>query len=189
MSYFVQLKKSARILYLLTISCLLFNFMLFVPAAKADGNDDDDLCIKVDAYIESNAFGVEGGCDSPSGICTKGITVDKSGLLNGTSLFRIIDFRPVTELYADIEPTALAYIGLLEITTDRGVLTIRNVGIIDLAKVLNSSWNKVSAGTGVFEGAEGMLFFHGQSVAGQPLHADIEGKICWADKSLVPDKK
>jgi hypothetical protein len=83
-------------------------------------------------------------------------------------------------------PTAPAgssvFSGILEITTQRGVLRVRETGMFSSrtgnpAGGVLSSWGDSMSGTGFYQGASGDLFFNGRRVDDLFL-VEVTGEIC-----------
>jgi len=72
--------------------------------------------------------------------------------------------------------------GILEITTQRGVLRMRETGMFSSrtgnpAGPVMSSWGDGMSGTGFYQGASGDVFFNGRRVDGLFL-VEVTGEIC-----------
>jgi hypothetical protein len=75
-----------------------------------------------------------------------------------------------------------AFSGILEITTQRGVLRMRETGMFSSrtgnpAGGVLSSWGDSMSGTGFYQGASGDLFFNGRRVDDIFL-VEVTGEIC-----------
>ncbi len=106
-------------------------------------------------------------------------TVKHGGKLNGTS-------RAVftSALVATPNPAAFSYTDEFSITTDRGVLKARNVGLFVVSIGLFSEIAVIdsAASTGTFASATGTLYITGKtSDGGATFQAEITGEICFSD--------
>ena len=99
--------------------------------------------------------------------------------LNGTVVF-------TSDGTGTAPPTAPAgssvFSGILEITTQRGILRMRETGMFSSrtgnpAGPLMSSWGDSMSGTGFYQGATGDVFFTGQR-AGDIFLVEVSGQIC-----------
>jgi hypothetical protein len=115
------------------------------------------------------------GCTSPVGLCTAGV-FQGDHLLRGTTSFVADAVVPAAGMPGIEAPTTLSYSGLLTITTRAGSLTTRDTGIFDTAAGLFSSRDIIVAGTGIFEGATGHIFYTGTGTT--TFDADASGEIC-----------
>jgi hypothetical protein len=146
---------------------------LFVAVALGLGPAQaNDRCREIDAKLVGQFVGP---------LNTAG-TIHGGGLLNGTTAFTGDALAPSAGLATTLVPaTTVSYTGVLVITTHRGTLTLRDIGIFDtdLAKDGEfSSRSRVVAGTGRFAGASGILFFHGDSLPDATFTAEVNGTIC-----------
>ena len=78
--------------------------------------------------------------------------------------------------------TASVFSGILTVTTDRGVLEVRETGMFssrtgNAAGPVLVSWGDVVGGTGDYAGAAGDLTFDGRRV-GDALIVDVSGELC-----------
>jgi hypothetical protein len=99
--------------------------------------------------------------------------------LNGTVVF-------TSDGTGTSPPTAPAgssvFSGILEITTARGILRMRETGMFSSrtgnpAGSVLSSWGDSMSGTGFYQGAAGDLFFNGRRVD-DILLVEVSGEIC-----------
>ena len=118
------------------------------------------------------------GCASPVGLCTAGVFKGDS-LLRGTTSLTADGLAVAAGMPLVEAATTLSYSGLLTITTRHGKLVVRDTGIFDTAGIgLFASRDVIVAGTGIFEGATGHIFFTGTGVTSFDAHAS--GEICLA---------
>jgi len=102
----------------------------------------------------------------------------KSGILKGTSKFTG-DQASVTPIPGPAVPT-VSYTGILEITTNKGTLTTRGVGVFETAPFgIGTQFDRVIGGTGLFAGATGFLYytFTGDA-SGAAFTSVVSGEIC-----------
>jgi len=103
-----------------------------------------------------------------------------SGLLQGTTRWtgRAATEHPATQ--GTVLEGALAYTGILEITTEHGTLMAYNVGVFEPKPFGTvSGTHRISAGTGVFAGASGDFFWYGRAtnVEGTAFVKTLKGEI------------
>jgi hypothetical protein len=108
-------------------------------------------------------------------------TVIKGGVLNGTT---VVVYDPAFVVTPN--PSFVAYISELTITTSNGQLRTNNVYLYDI--VTNDLWTAIgyvnpNTSTGRFAGATGVLYFNGKTTGTYPLAtypSEITGQICFA---------
>lgn len=110
-----------------------------------------------------------------TGPTTTAGVITGNGLLKGTTAFAFTTGPTPTA-----EPGVSFYAGDLTITTDRGVLTTRDVGLFDTARGVFTDVGRVTGGTGVFAGATGTLFFNGTTADGATFAVALAGELCLA---------
>lgn len=110
-----------------------------------------------------------------TGPTTTAGVITNNGLLKGTTAFTFTTGPTPTA-----EPAVSFYAGDLTITTDRGTLTTRDVGLLDTARGVFTDVGRVTGGTGVFAGATGTLFFNGTTADGATFAVAIAGELCLA---------
>jgi hypothetical protein len=107
----------------------------------------------------------------------------KSGFLKGTTKFTG-DPAALTQITSAIKPPVrpdtFSYTGDLEITTNHGTLTTRSVGVFESGSLgLGTQFDRVIAGTGVFNGADGFLYFNFVAdEAGGTFSSSVSGEVC-----------
>lgn len=79
-------------------------------------------------------------------------------------------------------PGSSVFSGILEITTSRGILRLRETGMFSSrtghpAGPVLSSWGDSLSGTGFYQGASGDLFFSGRRVD-DILLVEVSGEVC-----------
>jgi hypothetical protein len=117
-------------------------------------------------------------CPSPSLLCTAG-TITGGGPLNGATTFTALALAPGAGLSPVVPPTTLSYTGDFTITTKRGQLVLRDVGIADFVAAAFTEIDTITAGTGSFAGSTGTWFISGEITGGGTgFDADISGTIC-----------
>jgi hypothetical protein len=106
-----------------------------------------------------------------------------SGLLKGTTKFTG-DPASLTQITSSVsspvEPLTSSYTGDLEITTRKGTLTTRSVGVFEGVPLgVGVQFDRVIGGTGVFEGADGVLFFRFEADhTGVAFTSSVSGEVC-----------
>ena len=161
-----------NMLFVLTASCL-------VASTVEAGNK----CKNIRAKIDTTLLAPESCTDSPVALCTQG-KITHSWLLRGTTSFNALDLSPsagLTTFTPPVEPAStLSYGGELVITTRFGTLTISDVGVFDTALGIFSEVDRITSGTGIFEGSTGNLFIFGDvKEDGSGFTGDIRGEICF----------
>jgi hypothetical protein len=107
----------------------------------------------------------------------------KSGLLKGTTKFTG-DPASLTQITSSVFPLVetltSSYTGELEITTRKGTLTTRSVGVFEGVPFgVGVQFDRVIGGTGVFEGADGVLFFRFEADhTGGAFTSSVSGEVC-----------
>lgn len=120
---------------------------------------------------------IEGRLTSP--VTTEG-TLRGAGPLNGSTALTIEEVAASAGL-SGVPADTLSYTGTFEITTNRGTLTLRDVGVFDSDLSTDgefASRGRVIAGTGRWEGATGVLFFFGDAGPDGAFTAEANGTVC-----------
>ena len=134
----------------------------------------DDSCHKINAILVGGFVGALQTAGEMRG----------GGLLKGTTAFTGDDLEPSAGLTPVVPASTASYTGVLVITTKRGTLSLRDVGIFDTdiagGEGEFSSRARVIGGTGRFTGASGLLFFHGDTADDFTFEAEVSGEICLA---------
>jgi hypothetical protein len=148
---------------------------LLLCAASASAADEASRCKAVHADVQEVV--TTENCTSPLNFCTQG-TIDGNHGLEGTTFFSV-------EGGAATPPTSpgiRSYSGVFTITTELGELSLRETGVTyprpghPEGGVL-SSIIEVKSGTGRYQGATGILFFHGRSLNGI-FDVKLTGTLC-----------
>jgi hypothetical protein len=106
-----------------------------------------------------------------------------SGLLKGTTKFTG-DPASLTQItsnvFSPVEQPTSSYTGENEITTRKGTLTTRSVGVFEGVPFgVGVQFDRIIKGTGVFEGAEGVLFFRFEAdQTGMAFTSSFSGEVC-----------
>jgi hypothetical protein len=161
-------------LMITTMGAILLGSSSFaIPSATAHSR-----CHKLDDDAGIQGALAPDGCTSPVGLCTAGVFVGDH-LLRGTTALTADGIAPAAGMPLVEAASTLSYSGLLTITTRRGTLTTRDTGIFDTAGTgLFASRDVIVAGTGIFEGATGYIFYTGTGVT--KFDARASGVICLA---------
>ena len=145
-------------------------------AANPSSADADASCQDVHGRIVAQV--TTENCDSAVFLCTQG-TITGSGPLNGASFFTTLALAPGAGLSPLVPATTLSYTGDLVITTKRGTLTLRDVGLADFAGAVFTELDYVTSGTGKFAGATGTWFISGfVTGGGTGFDGDFDGQLC-----------
>ncbi len=153
-------------------------FGLLLCAASASAGEEASRCKAVHADVREVV--TTENCTSPLNFCTKG-TIDGNHGLEGTTFFSV-DGGAATP---PTSPGIRSYSGVFTITTELGELPFeRRVtyprpgnpegGVL-------SSIIEVKSGTGRYEGAIGIMFFHGRSLNGI-FDVKLTGTLCTAKR-------
>ena len=150
-------------------------FGLLLCAASASAGEEASRCKDVHADVQEVVSSEN--CTSPLNFCTKG-TIDGNHGLEGTTFFSV-------EGGAATPPTSpgiRSYSGVFTITTELGELVLRETGVTyprpgNPEGGVLSSIIEVKSGTGRFEGATGIMFFHGHSLNGT-FDVKLTGTLC-----------
>jgi hypothetical protein len=106
-----------------------------------------------------------------------------SGLLKGTTRFTG-DQTSLTQITGTDSPPinllTYSYTGDLKITTRKGTLTTRSVGVFEgIPFGVGVQFDRIIEGTGVFEGADGVLFFRFKADdTGAAFTSSVNGEVC-----------
>ncbi len=106
-----------------------------------------------------------------------------SGFLKGTTTFSgdALSLTPISSASAPpVESLTFSYTGDLTITTRKGTLTTRGVGVFEGVPFgRGSQFDTVIGGTGLFAGATGELFFDFRSdETGAAFDSVVTGEVC-----------
>jgi hypothetical protein len=150
---------------------------LLLCAASASAGEEANRCKAVHADVEEVV--TTENCTSPLNFCTKG-TIDGNHGLDGTTFFSV-------EGGAAVPPTSpgiRSYSGVFTITTELGALVLRETGVTyprpgNPEGGVLSSIIEVKSGTGRYEGATGIMFFHGRALNGV-YDVKLVGTLCTA---------
>lgn len=149
-------------------------FGLLLCAASANAGEAK-LCKAVHADVQE--VQTRENCMSPNNFCTEG-TIDGNHGLLGTTFFSVDGGAPTP----DASPGTRSYTGIFTITTDQGELILRETGVTyprpgNPEGGVLSSIIEVTSGTGRYEGATGIMFFHGRSMSGV-YDVELRGTLC-----------
>ena len=148
---------------------------LLLCSAHASAGEEAMRCKAIQADVEE--VQTTENCTSPLGFCTKG-TIDGNHGLAGTTFFSV-------EGGAATPPTSpgiRSYSGVFTITTELGELVLRETGVTyprpgNPEGGVLSSIIEVTSGTGRYQGATGIMFFHGRSLNGT-YDVKMTGTLC-----------
>ncbi len=158
-----------------TATTSLFGLLLCAASASASAGEAASRCKNVHADVQEVV--TSENCTSPLNFCTKG-TIDGNHGLEGTTFFSV-------EGGAATPPTSpgvRSYSGLFTIKTELGELVLRETGVTyprpgNPEGGVLSSIIEVNSGTGRYEGATGIMFFHGRSLNGT-YDVKLVGTLC-----------
>jgi hypothetical protein len=152
--------------------------LALTPAVAAQ--DSAQRCFEVFANIDAR-FATT-GCTSPVGLCTAGTL---AGFPGGTTHFVALGLggAPVGEASIVTPPaepgSTWSYRGDLVYTTPVGELRLEDVGVLDTARGTYTELQRVTSGTGSFDGATGDLFSYGHTTpAGDGFVGAVRGSVC-----------
>jgi hypothetical protein len=128
-------------------------------------------CKEIRGKIKSNHAQV---CQSPIGICSAGTI--KDAVLNGQTAFKATGLA-ATPSEPDMS-TSFSYVGELTITTKKGHVHIKNMGVFDKKTNNFTETARDISGTGKFANITGNIFIHGQATA-TGYESKISGKLCY----------
>jgi hypothetical protein len=135
-----------------------------------------DGCQRVSGHYTSSQTTV--GCTSPTGICFTG-QITHGGLLDSSALFIELDQAPSAGMPLTEPGTTVSYSGTLSITTDDGTLTVRDLGVIDGARLAFTEMERPVGGTGAFTNSSHTFFISGSMNSNlTAFDGQIEGEIC-----------
>jgi hypothetical protein len=150
-------------------------FGLLLCAASASASEEAMRCKQVHADVQEVV--TSENCMSPLSFCTKG-TIDGNHGLEGTTFFSV-EGGAATH---STSPGIRSYSGVFTITTELGELSLREAGVTyprpgNPEGGVLSSIIEVKSGTGRYEGATGIMFFHGRSLNGI-FDVKLTGTLC-----------
>jgi hypothetical protein len=107
----------------------------------------------------------------------------KSGILKGSTklIGDPLSLTPINSTVSPpIKPQTFSYTGDLHITTKKGTLTTRSVGMFESIPLgLGTQFDRVISGTGVFVGATGFLYLNFEAGdAGDTFTSIVTGEVC-----------
>jgi hypothetical protein len=149
----------------------MFGLLLCAASAHAD---ETKRCKAVHADVQE----VQTRENCTSNFCTEG-TIDGNHGLSGTTFFSL-DGGAATPPASS--PGTRSYTGVFTVTTDQGELILRETGVTyprpgNPEGGVLSSIIEVTSGTGRYEGATGIMFFHGRSLNGI-YDVQLQGTLC-----------
>lgn len=156
---------NSRLGTLPTLAAITLTACLYSQATWAGEHSD---CTEASGHLSV----VNNGNGTTSGAITQG------GRLNGSTqaLF-------TSALTPTPDPSTFSYTDDFAVTSHRGVLKARNVGIFDVVAGLFSEIAQIdpAASTGRFAGATGVLYVNGTTTdGGATFRAEITGEVCFA---------
>jgi hypothetical protein len=114
-------------------------------------------------------------CRSPIGLCAAGFFTGDE-LIKGATFASVLGVAPSIGLPGIEAETRVSLAGERTITTGDGTLAFRFVTVFDTARGEFAEINRVTGGTGKFEGATGTLWFTGTGTTSFVL--EVTGQIC-----------
>lgn len=172
-----MIKSSPRtsVLTLAAVALALTVVAVFALVTASELAQAEEKCLDVeDGLLEGEI--------NPTALSTEG-TLKGAGQLNGSTAFQADDFTESAGLNPDKVPSdTISYTGLIELTTKKGTLVLRDVGIFDTdipgGDGEFTSRARVLKGTDGFEDAEGLLFFFGDTQQDSSFTAEVNGTVC-----------
>jgi hypothetical protein len=118
------------------------------------------------------------GCTSPTGICFSG-EITHGGFLDSTSMFIELDQAPSAGMPLTEPGTTISYSGTVTLTTSEGSVTMRDLGVIDGARLAFTEMERPVGGTGEFTNASHTFFINGaMNSTLTAFDGQLEGEIC-----------
>jgi hypothetical protein len=114
-------------------------------------------------------------CRSPIGLCAAGFFTGDE-LIRGTTFASVLGASPSIGLPGIEAETSVSLAGERTITTWDGTLAFRFVTVFDTARGEFAEINRVTGGSGKFEGATGTLWLTGTGTTS--FFAEVTGQIC-----------
>jgi hypothetical protein len=107
----------------------------------------------------------------------------KSGFLKGMTNFTgdPLSLTQITSAASPpVVPETFSYTGDLQITTPKGTLTTRSVGVFEGVPLgRGAQFDRVIAGTGLYSGATGFLYFNFEADdTGAAFTSTVNGEVC-----------
>lgn len=170
-------RSPRAVVTLSVIPVLLLMVGAILTTAGVTANDDDGGAGCKQIRVRFVQRQVTANCASPFGFCSLGQI--GSGLLKGTKSFTATAVAPSAGLGAAEPPTTSSYAGPVLISTERGNLNVRFVGLFDTAAGIVSELGRVTGGSGRFAGATGTLFAHASASADNTVFdTTLTGEVC-----------
>ena len=147
-----------------------------IVAASATSDDNGCGCKTIKGTVQSvvdfETFTAQGSID---------------GDLKGSILFTgdPTAVSPISgETYPPLNPETLTFTGQVEISTKKGTITTRSVGVFEAGPLGNGTqFDHIVSGTGDYADATGTLFFNVQSdESGANFFEEVSGQICMSKK-------
>ena len=106
-------------------------------------------------------------------------SITNGGFLNGSVAQA---FNPGS-VVPTADPTSITFTGDSTITTIHGTLVTRDVYLFDFVRLLGPAMFRVDpvASTGIFAGAEGVIYLNPVSAATDTGQAELGGRICYPE--------
>jgi hypothetical protein len=160
---------------LVVLICLLSTVGLPTAFAQEQNElrEEGGRCTRIKASLATAI--VAENCPSPVGLCAAGV-IAGNRLIEGTTFASVLGLAPSAGL-PGLEPeTTLSLAGERTIRASRGTLMLRLAGVFDTARGEFAEIDRVTSGTGRFEGATGTLWITGTGT--NVFEGQITGQIC-----------
>jgi hypothetical protein len=157
-------------------ACLLIAISLATGFAQDLTQSDDKTKCK-DIKASGTTALVSTGCTSPVGVCASG-AFSGDNLIRGTTFASLLGIAASIGLPGIEPPSTLSLSGERTIITPDGTLLFRFVTVFDTARGEAAEVDRVTGGTGKFEGATGTMFITGTGTTSFAIQAT--GNICLA---------
>ena len=156
-------------------ACLFAAFGVATALGQDVSTNADDKGKCKDVKASGTTVLVTADCRSPVGLCAAGAFAGNE-LIRGTTFATILGTAPSLGL-PGLEPSStLSISGERTITTSEGSLSLRFITAFDTARGEAAEINRVTGGTGKFEGATGTLFVTATGTTSFALQ--LTGRIC-----------
>jgi hypothetical protein len=153
---------------------LLLSLLSTIWFSEAFGQEaDDDRCKEIKATLATTL--VTENCPSPVHLCAAGL-ITRDELISGRTFVSVLGVAPSIGLPGIESPTSVSLAGQRSITTSHGTLFFRLITVFDTLRGEFAEIDRVTGGTGKFEGATGTLWLTGTGTT--VFEGKAAGQIC-----------
>jgi len=145
-----------------------------------------DGCHRVHGHLQSTFTTTD--CTSPVGLCMTG-TITNGGILDSSTVLLVLQAAPSAGM-PTVEPSAdVSYSGSLTIDAHRGMLSLRDLGVLDGVNMNFTELERPQAGsTGIFADAKGDFFISGSVTnSGNSFDGHVYGEVCGLQGDIDDD--